>query len=398
MQAFDRSVPALLIRTGTPRWDYGGLATVRTLGRVGVPVYALAADEPELTTSTYLTEVLAPPLDMADTERAVQSLLDIDARLAGPTVAIAGDDESSVLLAENRNLLRNLLPAELPADLPRRLSGKASLADICAIHGVDSPRSLASADHALLLDFADEVGYPVVVKAPHPFERQIDSAATRTRIVADASDLRDVLAHWPHGTEAFVQEALDASQFDFFYVAGVADPTAGWHGFCGSKLLAHPNRTGVGTFSVTADDTHGLLGTTRRLCEDMHYAGPFDTDWGVNRSTGQAWLIDFNPRRGAQFRLFTTSTGLDIVRAVHRHLTGRDVVWGHPITPRRYSVGNLSVLGPREWLTVRAAAGRVRGEGAWWANDDPRPALAMSAEFAHGVGRKAMAAGSRLRE
>lgn len=396
MQAFDRDVPALLIRTGTPRWDYGGLATVRTLGRVGVPVYALARDEPELTRSTYLSAVVAPPLDMAEPLRAAESLRRIDAMMTGPTVAIAGDDESSVLLAENRGDLTNLLTFEVPAELPRQLSGKASLAALCAAHGVGSPPAVASADVDTLLDFADDVGYPVVVKAPHPFERQIDSAATRTRIVADRNELQEVLAAWPAGTEALVQEALDASHFDFSYVAGVADPAAGWHGFCGRKLLAHPNRTGVGTFSITADDTHQLREQTKRLCEELHYAGPFDTDWGVDRRTGQAWLIDFNPRRGAQFRLFTTSTDLDIVRAVHLRLTGRAVDWGRTITPRRYSVGNLSVIEPREWLTVRRSVGRVPGEGAWWAADDRAPSLAMSAEFAQGVGRKALAKGRGL--
>jgi len=45
-------------------------------------------------------------------------------------------------------------------------------------------------------------------------------------------------------------------------------------------------------------------------------------------ATGAYHLLDFNPRPGAQFRLFTDRAGTDVVRAQHLDLTGRAVPAG----------------------------------------------------------------------
>ena len=54
---FDTHTPALLLMIGDHTWDYGALATVRTLGRVGVPVYVALADSANpVAASKYLTQ------------------------------------------------------------------------------------------------------------------------------------------------------------------------------------------------------------------------------------------------------------------------------------------------------------------------------------------------------
>jgi hypothetical protein len=91
-------------------------------------------------------------------------------------------------------------------------------------------------------------------------------------------------------------------------------------------------------------------------------------------------LLDFNPRIGAQFRLFATADGLDVARAAHLHLTGRPVPDTAPVPDRRFLVENydsLAALGYlrrgelnlRGWLTSL----RRIDETAWFATDDLTP-------------------------
>jgi predicted ATP-grasp superfamily ATP-dependent carboligase len=55
------------------------------------------------------------------------------------------------------------------------------------------------------------------------------------------------------------------------------------------------------------------------------YCGIVDMDWRLDRRDGRYRLLDCNPRVGAQFRLFESTAGIDVVRAQHLDLTGREV-------------------------------------------------------------------------
>ena len=77
--------------------------------------------------------------------------------------------------------------------------------------------------------------------------------------------------------------------------------------------------------------------------------------------------IDFNPRIGAQFRLFERADGVDVIRAMHLDLTGRDLPAGRQVDGRLYVVENLdvpalSLIGALEsWRRLRRRA----GTGSW---------------------------------
>lgn len=388
----DTAISALLVRTGSPRWDYGALATVRSLGLLGVQVHLLAdASEPELLRSRFATSVLGPPLDpQGSVDESINRLNEVAANIGAPVLAIAGDDESAVLLAEQRDLLSPLLLTfDVPPDLPRRLSSKASLAAICDDAAVPYPASMASEDPTDLVSFAEDIGFPVIVKAPEPFARLHESNTMRTQVVSSRAGLQQLILQWPIGRPMLVQQFLDPDRVEFWYSAGLAGPDApSWHSFTGRKEVAYPTRTGVGTYSVAIRNPD-LARLTADLCTHIGFHGPYDSDWAHDPMTGRTWLVDFNPRRGAQFRLFTTTTGLDILRAAHLSITGRPVAWGEQNTPRSHSVGNLNVLVARQWLAAKKASGYPPVEGAWWYRRDPAPAMAVSASFVGTAARKA---------
>jgi predicted ATP-grasp superfamily ATP-dependent carboligase len=123
------------------------------------------------------------------------------------------------------------------------------------------------------------------------------------------------------------------------------------------------------------------------FCRHLGYHGIVDLDWRFDRRDGQYKLLDFNPRVGAQFRLFQNTDGTDVVRALHLDLTGRRVPPTDEVIGRRLIVENLDAaarLAYRSTATGSWASGPDRGgptELAWSAPDDPLPTLNMTLRF-----------------
>ncbi|HEY2667919.1 MAG TPA: ATP-grasp domain-containing protein, partial [Actinomycetota bacterium] len=119
------------------------------------------------------------------------------------------------------------------------------------------------------------------------------------------------------------------------------------------------------------------------LCQRLGFCGIADLDWRFDELDGSYKLLDFNPRMGAQFRLFETDAGVDVVRAMHLHLTGRAVPAGRQVDGRRIVVENLDALATvtyrRNGGTRPAPVARTNTELAWLALDDPLPAVLMTA-------------------
>jgi hypothetical protein len=85
--------------------------------------------------------------------------------------------------------------------------------------------------------------------------------------------------------------------------------------------------------------------------------------------------------------LFETDTGIDVVRAMHLDLTGRQFSPGRPIEGRTLVVGHLDIparFAAAENRTWHSAAPATRGRRAraWLSRDDPLPCASMTARFA----------------
>jgi D-aspartate ligase len=155
--------------------------------------------------------------------------------------------------------------------------------------------------------------------------------------------------------------------------------------FTAVKLRSWPPHAGVTTYARTAYNAV-LAEQASRLCRAINFVGIADLDWRLDRRDGHYKLVDFNPRVGAQFRLFENEAGIDVIRALHLDLTGRPVPDGRQIEGRRFIVENLDVPAVLAYRRTRPAKPSVefergRTELAWLALDDPVPFLAMAARF-----------------
>lgn len=392
----DDQVPVLVARIGNYPQHHGSLGVARTVGRLGVPVHAIVEDRfTPLALSRHVTHrIVWPTTGCEEPERLVGGLLSIGRAIGERCLPVPTDDEAAILLAEHADLLTEcfLLPP-VPAELPRLLAGKASLCRICAQTGVPAPRSRVPADRDELIDAGRELGYPLVLKNLEPFSR-LRTPAVRGSTTT-VYDERELLGRFPSGAPppVLVQECIPRQQAEdwitHLYCGAGGVPRVL---FTGLKLRSWPPYAGVTTRAVALRNPE-LARLAERLCRRTGYSGVADLDWRYDRRDGRYKLVDFNPRTGAQFRLFENVHGVDVVRAMHLDLTGRAVPDGPQVEGRVFVVGQLDLPSVLAWLrTERRLPSDLLherpGERAWLCRDDPLPAAVEAIRFSGLVTRR----------
>ncbi len=384
---FDRSVPLLVLKIGRYPLGHGPLGVIRTLGRVGVPVYAVTEDRfTPAARSRYLTEAfVAPTTGTEDIEQLVDTVKALERRLPGPTVVLPTDDEAAVVLAEHADELGpRLIHPGVESSLPRRLASKRGLFETCTALDFPTPRASFPSSLDEIQEFATSALFPVVVKSLDPFARLRAPAVAHTTIVPTADDLMTLAKEWPEPPAVVLQEYVpDDVGEDWIFHGYFNAASACLVGFTGVKYRSWPPRTGVTTYARIVDNPD-LAAAARTLAADLGYRGILDLDVRFDRRDGRYKLLDFNPRVGAQFRLFETDAGIDVARAMHLDLTGRAVPAGRPIEGRGFCVEHLDAAAVAAYRRLRPEAGSVphargRTELAWFAGDDPLPALVLAA-------------------
>ncbi|WP_191971474.1 carboxylate--amine ligase [Streptomyces luteolifulvus] len=394
----DNEVPVLLARIGNYPLHHGSLGVVRTLGRLGVPVHAVVEDRfTPVALSRHLTRrIVWPTTGCEDPERLADGLLSIGRTIGVRSVAVPTDDEAAILLAEHADRLKEsfLLPS-VPSHLPRLLACKASLHRICIEAGVPSPRSWAPESRDELIDAGRELGYPLVLKNLAPFSRLRTPAVSGSTTVVHAE--RDLLDRFPKSAPppVLVQEFIPRQQAEdwitHIYCGAGGVPRVL---FTGLKLRSWPPYAGVTARAVSLRNPE-LARLAERLCHRIGYSGLADLDWRYDRRDGQYKLVDFNPRTGAQFRLFENVHGVDVVRAMHLDLTGRDVPDGAQVEGRVFVAGQLDFPSAAVWLRRERRLpsdlfSEPATERAWLSRDDPLPAVAEAIRFSGLVTRRLM--------
>ena len=385
----DTSVPLLVVKIGPYPLHHGGVGVIRSLGRCGVPVYAVTESRATpAALSRYLAgRVVWPTTGLEDPGQLVAGLLAVGRdlqrrRRAGPAdrvIALPTDDEAALLLGEHAGELGEcfIIPA-VAAGLPRLLANKDTLAELCATHGIPCPISRLPESVEQMVANADEIGYPVVVKNAHAWQRLLRPGVGSSTVVADEVALRHLARNWVEMPSVLVQELVPGGD-SADWVVNVYCDTASRSVVCftGVKVRCWPPRGGVGSL-LYAKPNDAIAEMTAKLCRQVSYCGVADLDWRVDSATGTYKLLDFNPRLGAQAQLFRNVGGVDVARALHLDLTGRPVPRGAQVYDRGLRVEHLDAPAlMSSWVSGSARRRspvqipRGRTALAWWAPSDP---------------------------
>ena len=190
-----------------------------------------------------------------------------------------------------------------------------------------------------------------------------------------------------------LQEYIPAAPgHDWFFhgYAGVSGATC-QPACTGVKDRSYPAHAGLTSFGRCVPN-EALREAAAGLLARIGYRGIADLDLRLDDRDGQYKLLDFNPRLGAQFRLFTAAGGLDVVRAAYLDLTGQAGAaaaaadeggaagGGEPAAGRSFMVESYDPLSAISYwrsgelrLGNWLAATMTVDETAWFARDNLRP-------------------------
>lgn len=385
----DREVPGLIVKFGNYPLHHGGVGAIRSLGRLGVPMYAVTEDRcTPAAVSRYLERPFVwPTTGTEEPERLVAGLLRIGRIIGRPTVLVPTDEEAAVLIAEHQAELDGpfLFPRVEPG-LPRRLASKQGLHELCVEHGIASPATHFPRSYEDVERFAATALFPVVAKNREAFVRRARPAVNGTTRIACRDGLLRLARKWGEDPGVILQEYLPREDAEDWIVHAYFDAeSAPLAMFTGVKVRSWPPHAGMTAHAYIVDNPE-LADLAARFIKEIGFSGIVDLDLRFDRRDGQYKLLDFNPRMGAQFRLFENEPGVDVVRALHLDLTGRAVPEGEQLTGRRYVVENIDLPAllayRRSGYTTPHAPVRASGtELAWFARDDVWPSLTMLARL-----------------
>ena len=387
----DTATEAVLLRLDRNVFHHGGLGVIRSLGRLGIPVRTMREDRfAPIGLSRYTRRPVCPMPAGAHPDDVLDLLDRLADRLPGPAVLITTDDAGAIFLAEHGDKLRPryLFPAP-PADLPRRAAGKASLAQICRTAGVPHPATAVPVDAAEAIDFAESCGYPVMAKVNRFWAADKTTRVQSTTIVGSRAELLALVEQVRRATGdgpdtgLLLQEYLAPSprggRRDWFFHGYFDAESRCLFGHTGTKVRSYPAYAGM-TSHGRWEPNQRLADTSVALLTGLGYQGIVSLDYCWDPRDDSYRLVDFNPRLGAQFRLFQDSAGIDLVRAMHLDLTGRTVTPGQAISGRTLAIETCDPIAMRAYrksgeLSLRSWLSSLRAadEYAWFARDDLAP-------------------------
>jgi D-aspartate ligase len=396
----DTGVPALVFKVGSYPLHVGGVGAIRSLGRLGVPVYAIT--EPGRTpaaASRYCAGRFVWRSTVHEHEDAlISDLQEVGDRIGRRSVIVATDDEAAVLVAEHAAELseRFLLPQVAPG-LPARLASKTDLVALCKEHDVAAPASAAPASLDEVDAFIATAIFPVVIKNAEPWERRRRPVVPYTMLVYSPEELLAIVGRMFSGRPPglLLQEYIPAERSqdwmtDLYCNVGFSSPVV----LTGLKLRSWPPHAGA-TACGYAIVNPEVVALTERFTKEVGFSGIADLDWRLDLRDGQYKLVDFNPRLGSRFRLTETESGIDVLRAMHLDLTGRDVPRSPQLEGKRLVLEHVDIPARLSYRMVtrraeQAAVSRLTREisdrdppvptsteFAWLAADDPGPFVAM---------------------
>jgi predicted ATP-grasp superfamily ATP-dependent carboligase len=342
LRAADWSTPAVVLKFDQNMLHHGSLGVIRSLGRLGVPVYGVH-ERPwaPAASSRYLSGRFFWEPHPDDPQRNLSGLLDLASRIGRRAVLYATDDAGAIFLAEHGEALREaFLFPQPPADLPRRLAGKYSMFQLCRDLGVPTAQTMLAWSPRETAEFAGRAGFPLIAKLTTPWRGAANAGPglRSTTIVRTPSELREICARADEtSTGLMLQEYIPPAPGQDWFFHGYAGPGGRCEpAFTGVKDRSYPAHAGLTTLGRSVPNSR-LREQVTALAAQLGYRGIMDLDLRFDPRDAQYKLLDFNPRLGAQFRLFTTGTGVDVARAAYLDLTGQPgpAVPGGELRPAR---------------------------------------------------------------
>jgi len=368
---------------------HGGLAIVRSLGRLGAPVYAVHPDRGSPAFfSRYCRERIIWDIDTAAPEASVRFLKELSGRIGRRAILIATGDLGAMFIADNAERLAE--DYDFPAQdraMMRSLCSKQEMYYLAKKWNVPTPETVFPRSRTDIENFLETALFPVLLKPikSGPSASPMRRVETKDELLRCYDSIED-----PSTANVMIQEYIPGGDEMTWTFNGYFDR----HGECdvaftGGKLRNYPAYFGQASLGLCTHNEQ-VKSTTIEFMKAIGYRGPLDIGYRYDARDGRYKVNDINPRIGAMFRCFVGANGMDVARALYQDMTGQQVL------PAVTQEGRKWIVEDRDWLsalrycrdgnlTLRGWRESLRGvrETSFISWDDPKPILGVFVMVAH---------------
>lgn len=379
--------------------DVNALSIARSLGRAGVPVYALNDPDAPVCRSRYV-QPLSAPLDGRDREEAwAEWLLGPESEEIHDSVLLAASDAALRILAAHREELSQRYRLDL-ADQAAQLTmlDKHASLEVARKSGIGYPEFWDAHDADDVRSLAQHVRYPVVVK-PVDTARFVELSGHKLLVAEDRAELEQAARTVADTGLEFIVVELIPGPDDLlcsYYTYLDEDGAPQFH-FTKRVIRRFPALEGPAVYHVV-DRVPEAAEAGLAVLQAAGVRGLGHVEFKLDTRDGQLKFIESNVRFTAGNPLLVAA-GLDLARYVYDRVNGDTPepfapvrqglhLW-HPVLDARA----MLELRARDEITVSSWLRSVahRQVLPWFAADDPGPSLAKARTALAGAAR------SRLR-
>jgi len=380
----DASTPVVVLRSDS----HGGLNIMRSLGRLGVPVYNVdPARWAPANLSRYCCGKFIWDIEHRPAEDSLEFMHDLRRKIGRPCILVPTTDRTARFVADHSaSLGADFIFPQVPAQLVHTLASKQEMFYLARRHNIPSPEAAFPQSRAAVEEFLARARFPIMLKGIDG-QRLWDRTGKKMFIVQSAEELLKLYdaVEDPENPNLMLQEYIPGGDDTVWMFNGYFDAHSEClAGFTGKKIRQCPIHKGSTSLGIclrnsTVDET------TRRFMKAIGYRGPLDIGYRYDARDGQYKVLDINPRIGATFRLFVGQNGMDVARALYLDLTGQEVVSMPAKEGRKWIVEDLDLVSCFRYhregsLSLSDWVRSFRGieEAAFICKDDPLPVAAMA--------------------
>ena len=378
----DTSTPVVILKCVA----HGPVGIVRTLGRLGIPVYAIHSNrQTPAFSSRYCAGKFVCRIEEFSTD-SLHDVLAVGREIGKRSILIPTTDDGIAFVAENAERLREwfLFPDQSP-QLVHSLANKRQMYHLAKKFRVPTAEAAFPQCRADIVEFAATACFPIMLKGIDG-KRLFQRSGKRMFIVHNEGELLekyDALED-PINPNLMLQEYIPGGDDTVWMFNGYFDQNSECRiGFTGKKIRQCPVHRGVTSLGICLKN-QTVDQVTREFMKAIGYHGILDIGYRYDARDGKYKVLDINPRIGGTFRLFVAENGMDVARALYLDLTCQPIALGEAPDGRKWLVEDLDfvssiryacegTLRPWQWLSS------FRGvrELAYLAIDDLGPIIPM---------------------
>jgi len=301
-------VPVLL----TPLDEHMGLDIARSLGKRGIPVYALDSDPKAVGKySKYIQFSQCPEIEENDGKPYLQFVVDFIKKIGGKVVLFALSDEHILLFSRERESLRDYCIYVMPDhNTLSNLATKDGLDSIVRKFNIPAPRTVFLDGNWSIDSIAGQLNYPVILKptestywhTPEITELlRKGLIACRAKIIKcqtpkELIDSYNMIASIDN--RLVIQEVIPGEDSCLVYISFYFDRNSKPLGlFAGKKYRVLPTGFGSASYARSMHDPE-LEKSALALLYAVNYRGLGGIEFKLDPRDNQYKIIEFNTRFG----------------------------------------------------------------------------------------------------